>query len=93
MNVRLYLPALAFGLLIASGASAATYTDGNLCSMHGTELRQDLKLLTAWSAKYEPGMAQLERGAALCKTGEEKAGVQVLHDAILALGLPPRTNS
>lgn len=92
MNVRLYIPALALGLFAASSAGAVSYTDGNLCLMHGTELRQDLKLLTAWSPKYEPGMAELKRGTTLCTTGGEAEGVKVLHDAILALGLPPRTD-
>lgn len=92
MNVRLFLPALALGLFVASGVSAASYTDGNLCLTRTTELRQDLKLLTAWSPKYEPGIAQLERGVALCEDGEKAGGAKVLHDGILALGLPPRTS-
>ena len=92
MNVRLYLPALALGILVASGASAASYTNGNLCSMYTTELRQNLKLLTAWSPKYEPGIAQLKRGVELCADGEEAEGVKVLHGGIVALGLPARTS-
>ena len=76
-------------MLIASGASAASYTNGNLCDMRSAELRQDLKLLTHWSSKYEAGMARLHEANMLCAKGDKAGGVAILIPAIEALGLPP----
>ena len=89
MFTRLSAAVLAAGMLIGFGASAASYTNGNLCDMRSAELRQDLKLLTHWSSKYEPGMAQLQKANMLCAKGDKTGGLAVLMPAIRALDLPP----
>ncbi len=91
MKTPLLASLVAAGVLAASGAQAISYPGPNQCSLYSTDLRQDLKLVTAWHPNYDSAAETLQMALVKCQSDEQDEAVAMMKAAIESLGLPVMT--